>query len=421
LTLLKNTEKKEIFVAILLVFFTLLIFLLQYIGFERHLAIDLTNLDKISTRDDRPFNGSSTSSYLKTPAGIEFTCQIIKKDFAWPYCELVIDVKQLVNKSEAQGLDLSNFDQIGLWIQHNHAKQPGTRVELHNFNSAYSTEGAINTLKYNTIEFSEKHVPYPTWIKFHSFYVPTWWNSKHNLNLDKGGTEFSNIYSIAITTGGLVQEGNYKLTLERIEFKGKYYKTESLLLFLVVIWSLATGYFIRRFSSANRNFKSAYEQQKVWEYKATNDVLTGALNRAGLRKCFDKFTPIDLQQLSLIFLDIDHFKQINDTYGHGLGDEILKQFVVEVNNASRSSDVLARWGGEEFLLICPETSLSQAMQVAEKVRLTIEKAMWPEKIQLTCSLGVAQMFDEDLNTFIERADKALYNAKNTGRNRAVSA
>ena len=420
MSLSKNTERKETFAAVLLALLTLFIIVLIYAGFERNLIIDLDNSDKITARDDRPLNGLSISSYIKTTKGLEFTCQIIKGNLSWPYCELVLDVKDITEQNINKGLDLSNYDQIGVWLKHNHPQQPGTRIELHNFNSAYSTEGVINSLKYNTIEFSEKYVPYPTWIKLHSFSVPTWWNSKHNLSLDNGGTDFSNIYSMAITTSSLVQEGNFKVTLERIEFKGKYFKTETLFFMLLVIWGVAIGYFIKRLSNTSHNAEEAYEQQKEWAFKATNDVLTGALNRAGLRKCFDKLTPSDLHELSILFIDIDHFNQINETYGHDFGNVILKKFVKDINSACRASDVLARWGGEEFLLICPETSLNQAMKAAEKIRITIEKSKWPKKVKLTCSIGVAEMYDEDLNSFIERADKALYTAKSSGRNCAIA-
>lgn len=419
MSLLKDSQRKEVIAAILLVCITLLLIILQYLGLERSLAIDL-NSNNITARDDRPFNGASIASYKKTDKGLEFSCQIIKEKFAWPYCELVIDVKNISENNTTNGLNLNNYDQIGLWLKHDHPQQPGTRIELHNFNAAYSQEGVINSLKYNTLEFSENQMPYPTWIKLNRFYIPTWWHSKHNLNLEHNGIDFSNIYSIAIATGGLVPEGLYKVTLERIELKGKYFNTETLFLCLVIIWSLAAGYFIRRLCCANSNFETASKQKKEWEFKASNDILTGALNRAGLRKCFDKLTPSDLQKLSIIFLDIDHFKKINDNHGHNLGDVILKQFVAEINGACRTTDVLARWGGEEFLLICPETPLKQAMDVAEKIRLTIESSHWPKNITLTCSLGVAQMYDEDLNTFIERADKALYCAKNNGRNCAVA-
>ncbi len=420
MSLSKNTERINNFLVVLLILLTLLIIVLQYSGLERHLIVDLDNSDRITARDDRTVNGSSISSYIKTTKGLEFTCQIIIGNFSRPYCELVIDVKSITEQNITKGVDLSNYDQIGVWLKHNHPQQPGTRIELHNFNSEYSTEGITNSLKYNTVEFKEKYVPYPTWIKLQNFSVPSWWNNKHNLSLNNGGTEFSNIYSMAITTGTLVQEGSFKVTLERIKFKGKYFKTETLLSFLIAIWSLAIGYFIRRFSNTNHNLDEVLEQQKEWQFKATSDVLTGALNRAGLRKCFDKLTPSDLHELSILFLDLDHFNQINETYGHDFGNEILKMFVKEINSACRSSDVLARWGGEEFLLICPETSINQAMDVAEKVRKTIEKSMWPKKIKLTCSIGVAQMYDEDLNSFIERADKALYTAKSNGRNCAIA-
>ena len=414
-------KHKEVLAGLLLVIFTVLILTLQFIGLEKTLFIDLNEEQTIIARDDRPFNGSSIAKFTKTEQGLAFSCHVIKEAFAWPYCELVIDIRNLSNSASQQGVDLSSYEKIGLWIKHNHPDQPGTRVELHNFNDAYSVDGVINSLKYNTLEFSEKHVPYPTWINFNNFYVPTWWNSTHDLSLEYGGTDFSNIYTIAITTGGLVQEGHYQFTLERIEIKGKYFKTETLLLTLIALWSLAAGYFINRFSTVNTHFEVATKQKLEWENKATSDPLTSALNRTGLRKYFSQLESNDLVNFSIIFLDIDHFKRINDNYGHNVGDDILVQFCHVINSTSRADDVLARWGGEEFLLLCPNTPLNHAVLVAEKIRATIEEASWPDNIKLTSSLGVAQMRDEDLTSFIGRADQALYSAKNSGRNKTVVA
>ena len=102
-------------------------------------------------------------------------------------------------------------------------------------------------------------------------------------------------------------------------------------------------------------------------------------------------------------------------------DEILQKFVTSIDNTCRSSDTVARWSTEEFLLVCPDTELSQAIDVANKIRETIQEASWPNDIKITCSSGVAQMYDEDLNDLIARANKALYKAKITGSNRTAAA
>jgi diguanylate cyclase (GGDEF)-like protein len=122
-----------------------------------------------------------------------------------------------------------------------------------------------------------------------------------------------------------------------------------------------------------------------------------------------------------MFLDIDHFKTINDTHGHNKGDEVLQQFARTLSSKVRNEDTLIRWGGEEFLLLCPNTDLEQACKLAEKLRRCIENEAWPHRQTLTCSFGVAAYSGSDPITLIEQADKALYRAKELGRNQVATA
>ncbi len=122
--------------------------------------------------------------------------------------------------------------------------------------------------------------------------------------------------------------------------------------------------------------------------------------------------------LSLIMFDIDHFKKINDTYGHKVGDNVLKMFGARMKDNIRESDIIARWGGEEFLILAVNSDLEKAQTIAEKIRADIESQHLAGATKFTVSAGVCQFeYDEDATTFIDRADKALYRAKNDGRNR----
>jgi diguanylate cyclase (GGDEF)-like protein len=123
---------------------------------------------------------------------------------------------------------------------------------------------------------------------------------------------------------------------------------------------------------------------------------------------------------SLCILDLDHFKQINDSFGHGVGDEVLRSFADLARRKLRETDALARWGGEEFLLLMPDTTVDQALLVVQRMRagltdLHVADAL-PE-LRLTFSAGLTEFqFDEALETTIERADRLLYQAKSEGRN-----
>lgn len=173
---------------------------------------------------------------------------------------------------------------------------------------------------------------------------------------------------------------------------------------------------------ANDGLQRAMEQL---EEVASTDRLTGAWNRRRFEESV--LTELALAQrrrapLSLLMFDLDHFKRVNDTFGHGAGDAVLVGLTQTVRQHLRASDSLIRWGGEEFLVMVPATSLEGAMALAEKMRATVAAIVFPGIGQVTMSLGVAQYaLGESLSSWIERADQALYAAKAAGRNRAQAA
>lgn len=166
------------------------------------------------------------------------------------------------------------------------------------------------------------------------------------------------------------------------------------------------------------------ERRKVeaeLEYLANIDPLTCILNR---RK-FNEVISYELKRderyrnnLSLILCDLDKFKNINDKFGHDSGDQVLILFTRFISSAIRKSDIFARWGGEEFAILLPETGLEKATQIASKLRLITETSVIPRIGRITASFGVAEYhMDDNEETLIKRADMALYKAKGNGRNR----
>jgi two-component system cell cycle response regulator len=130
------------------------------------------------------------------------------------------------------------------------------------------------------------------------------------------------------------------------------------------------------------------------------------------------------RDLSLIMFDIDHFKQINDTYGHLAGDHVLKQLAAVIKSRIRREDILARYGGEEFSIVLPEIDSYNAQQFAEKIRMLTEKAVFKfedTEIPVTISIGVASLSPDvqDPQEFVRQADQHLYEAKSQGRNRVI--
>ncbi len=162
--------------------------------------------------------------------------------------------------------------------------------------------------------------------------------------------------------------------------------------------------------------------------KATTDGLTGLANRAALDAGLARLLALwerHQRPLSVVIVDVDHFKQINDNFGHKTGDRVLQELARRMQQVGRKSDILGRYGGEEFVMVLPETELQQAQVVAEKLRGLVQRLRFhyeQKPVPVTLSAGAAQVrTGEDPASLLERADRALYRAKHEGRNRVVLA
>lgn len=172
-----------------------------------------------------------------------------------------------------------------------------------------------------------------------------------------------------------------------------------------------------------KHLQSLEAINELLEKQATTDALTGIFNRMK----FNKSLANEIKRaeryntpFSLIIFDIDHFKQVNDTYGHLAGDNVLKHIAKLVTANLRQIDIFARWGGEEFVIQTPDTPLDGAIRLAEKLRSEIEGYDFSEPKMVTTSFGVATFRNEDNDiTLVNRADEALYRAKEGGRNQVA--
>ena len=161
------------------------------------------------------------------------------------------------------------------------------------------------------------------------------------------------------------------------------------------------------------------------DYQAKHDFLTGLNNRVELEKHFKEEllrTERYNHSLSIFMIDIDHFKRINDRYGHQAGDNVLKLFADFLLSSVRTSDYVARYGGEEFVVILPETARTKAMELAERLRLKIsvqDIELEQTTVNITISLGIASYPEHgnEYQTLLRMADTAMYKAKHRGRNR----
>jgi diguanylate cyclase (GGDEF)-like protein/PAS domain S-box-containing protein len=154
---------------------------------------------------------------------------------------------------------------------------------------------------------------------------------------------------------------------------------------------------------------------------ASTDRLTGLANRRRLEDTAEAELSRSRRHrhpLSVVLFDVDWFKSVNDRFGHEVGDAVLREVATRLGGQVRASDLLARWGGEEFLLLAPATGLAEALALAEKMRRLIDGTPFPVAGQLSASFGVAQYNGSEMfSTLVARADRALYRAKDGGRNR----
>ncbi|MGB1222439.1 MAG: GGDEF domain-containing protein, partial [Alcanivoracaceae bacterium] len=161
--------------------------------------------------------------------------------------------------------------------------------------------------------------------------------------------------------------------------------------------------------------------------QSVRDPLTGLFNRRHIMDILSQQQALADSgdyHFSLCYLDLDHFKNINDTYGHGVGDEVLRRFARLVHDSLREADYTGRLGGEEFVLVLSQTELGEAAYVCERLRASLEKTGFHdlnEALDVTVSVGVAQYRPgERIDETLARADTCLYRAKESGRNRVVT-
>ncbi len=162
------------------------------------------------------------------------------------------------------------------------------------------------------------------------------------------------------------------------------------------------------------------KQNKELEQSATIDALTKIANRMKFNTILEQQVEMSKRynnNFSLILLDIDNFKMINDNHGHSVGDDVLVEIALVLKNSIRKSDLVSRWGGEEFAIVLPQSRTKTAVKIAEKLRLKIENNNFKEDLAITCSFGVCEYKKSyDIKEFIECVDKKLYAAKHSGKN-----
>ena len=395
--------------------------------------LNLSDYPYVIAESDSVDGGTSAIALERTDSSIIVDYEL-REGYAYPYA----GVKIFLGDGKVRGKDLSHYDSIFVWVK---PRGEGTvRLYMRGYDSSFYRQDDETSLKFNEVEFFPLEETYPAVFVPQEFRVASWWVAQNDINVHKARVDLSNIPLIEIQTGTNAPLGYGTLEIRGLCFKGKKIAKVDLVTILVSVWFvtfliiLVIRFFDysrervankRKQEELEKNLAALQIEKSEYEKSSKEDPLTGCLNRAG-------FSSILLREqenlskngcpVSFVMLDIDHFKEVNDTYGHNVGDEVLVNLTRLIRDKIRNTDALVRWGGEEFVILCGDTPIQNAQFLAEKLRVAIEGATLIKQQQVTCSFGIAEMIPgEDPKKLFERADKALYSAKEGGRNRVVSA
>jgi diguanylate cyclase (GGDEF)-like protein len=357
-------------------------------------------------------------------------CQIIKK-VDWPHCKLNFDFLK-----GATGVDMSHFDSLMLDARYAGAGTARFALIMSEAEEGLTRLDQWQTYKVLQVEGLDLPPNGRLMVPLNWLVVAQWWKDMAKPSIEHSVVNLDNIVYAGLAMNFGSVEGEHVLTLHSLRLHGKLISQADLLLILVAMWVLcAIGWLAVLSLSLRTQLKDSKAAiallstiNKALQLEARElagqahiDPLTGVLNRQGLRAALMNTSSLLTDPMAVIFIDIDHFKSINDTHGHDIGDEVLRKFASVIASGIRSSDRLVRWGGEEFLIVCPMTNVYQGRILADNLRHSLHQQTWPAGLRVTASFGVSQHHERDeVGVAIKRADAELYRAKQGGRDRVCA-
>ncbi len=368
------------------------------------------------------FSDADTDGHtvVRATGPLAWTCDL-RAGNAYPYCgyELFFDRKKGVH-----GLDLTHLRSLAITLTY-HGKATSYRVFLKNFDPRYSHVTDDDTAKYlgveaNTTPGKMQRMAFVP----EDFRVADWWLRKYKLAPQFGRPQFDNITSMVIETGSEAPLGPHAFQIRQIEVKTAIMSEAQWFSLLLGIWiMMIVVYLGYRFGNLRRALRERRTLEALAlreaQAAANHDHLTKILNRRGVT---ERFTDLRKDRreaaMTVILIDIDHFKALNDSYGHDYGDQVLTEIAGVISRNVRGADLVARWGGEEFVVVCAGIDRRGAQRVSEKIRECIESYDFGDCGQITASFGIhwSNAPEAELPQLVALADIALYAAKAGGRN-----
>ena len=370
----------------------------------------------------------------------QYQC-IIDNTQPHPYCGAAIKLSRphitgypRYNYTDLRSLDLTQY--TGLRVNINFTGEAARlRLAIRNVKKEH-VKDTQKTIVFNDEKFvysfiKKEETLSPVLIDLRDFALGEWWIKKHYNKRSDLQIDLDRVMELAFDIDGEELNGVYNFQIKKIEAVGEWLSREDLHRIIIIYWLalflLLGSIKVLRVIANTKNTEQALSQLETdfQKLKAVSekDALTHAYSRRGLERVANRFFEDHYTAGNyLALLDIDHFKQVNDTYGHDTGDTALKMFALCLMNNMRDDDILGRWGGEEFIIFCQLHSKQAALEFTEKLRqivseLAITATESGVAIPITVSIGITPIKPEDsLKSAFKRADTALYIAKESGRN-----
>ena len=325
---------------------------------------------------------------------------------------------------QRRGIDLRDFDTLEMDVGYRGAAR-NVRVSMRDFDARFSRAEDGNSGRYQSVQLRARDLDRPLEIRLDELTVPEWWMWQYDLPREDYIAGRENVISFSIDLLGRVDGVEHELELRRLVLRGEWIRRDTLYLGVLCFWmavaSLGVVVTRWRLRQAQRDQQRIAAESDSLRRLSTIDPLTGILNRRGVEGALVN-RAAGLIETAVLVIDIDHFKNVNDTHGHAAGDDVLRRVAGAIATAVRASDTVGRWGGEEFLVVSGFCPPRHAVKLAEKIRARIAAATaeGPGAIPVTASIGVAMLRDtSDFDQGFLRADAALYRAKQAGRDRVV--
>jgi len=345
----------------------------------------------------------------------------------------------LGESASGTGVDLSGYDKVNVDVDYR-GTDKRLRFYVRNFMPNFSDQNSIETSQFNNSLIPAKFVNSDLSINFSEMSVAEWWISTYQVPREHMRASFTNVQVFGIDLNYPTTPGKHVFQLKKLEFVGLWVSKERWYLSILIFWMCVIvgggAYNLwllkQKYKSERERLEAMVSKNSVLENETNHyrrlsmlDQLTGLLNRHGLSYYIEsKINETQGECVSLIIVDIDYFKHINDTYGHNGGDLVLQKMAQLLRENIRATDFAARWGGEEFVLVLPGTHLLEAQQLAENLRVLVANMQFDDVPDLHCtiSLGVGTLHAlEPFHMLFRRVDIALYQAKAQGRNCVVLA